>query len=248
MGRGRDSFSILGMSYTTLLSALFACVLSVLTATIPTIIAPAPYTRNLLFFDGVCNLCDGFINFVAAGDSRGRVHFGALQRHKATLALLGAARYAEGGEEALSTVVLVQGKKVHVRSSAALRTLAAMDAPWKYLSVFIVIPAPIRDLVYRVVAEHRYTVFGRVENCRLPTEAFKARFIDPLPGDDENGGGGDAWDSGAGGDQGELDGIADPTVRAARRAAQKGRNERAADDLEQQGEGGEGGEDVLDML
>merc|ERR1712217_167929 len=138
-----------------------------------------------LFFDGVCNLCDGFVNFVYHGDSQGNVRFGALQKHKELLEQNGAGRYAEGGEEALSTVVVVQGSEVYVRSSAALRVLAAMDQPWRTLSAFAVIPVPLRDAVYRFVAHHRYSVFGHKDQCMVPSGDFKRRFLEYDPSEDE---------------------------------------------------------------
>eukprot|EP00434_Breviolum_minutum_P003866 symbB.v1.2.003399.t1/scaffold190.1/size276550/24 len=138
-----------------------------------------------LFFDGVCNLCDGFVNFVYAGDSQGRVRFGALQKHSELLERHGAARYAEGGEEGMSTVVVIQDGQVFVRSSAALRVLAVMDQPWRMLAVFYLVPLPLRDFVYRLVGQHRYAMFGRKEQCMTPSGDFKRRFLEYDPSEEE---------------------------------------------------------------
>ena len=107
-----------------------------------------------LFFDGVCNLCDGFVNFVADHDSEGRVRFGAIQLHRDKLELAGAGKYAEGGSEALSTVVLIQGNRVFTKSAAALRVVALLDEPWRYLAgpLFYLIPYIIRDWGYELVS------------------------------------------------------------------------------------------------
>ncbi|CAE8598526.1 unnamed protein product, partial [Polarella glacialis] len=78
---------------------------------VPEQLKPAPEVETWLFFDGVCNLCDGFVNFVYQGDSTGRIRFGALQKHKELLERLGVGRYAEGGEEAMTTVVVIQGQE-----------------------------------------------------------------------------------------------------------------------------------------
>ena len=134
-----------------------------------------------MFFDGVCNLCDGFVNFLADHDPQENIKFGAIQRHKDLLEKHNAGQYAEGGAEELSTMVFIQGDQVHVRSSAALRALAMMESPWRMLSVFILIPTPLRDLGYKLVARYRYIVFGKSETCRLPTERFKRRFLDYVP-------------------------------------------------------------------
>ena len=140
-----------------------------------------PGEQNWLFFDGVCNLCDGFVGFVADHDSEARVKFGAIQRHSELMQYHGAGRYAVGGEEELSTLVLVQNGTVFVRSSAALRTFALLDFPWNLASTFYLIPAPVRDAVYKFVATHRYNMFGQVEKCREPTPEFESRFLDADP-------------------------------------------------------------------
>ena len=86
----------------------------------PTTLQPET-DQTWLFFDGVCNLCDGFVNFVADFESPQRVKFGAIQRHGELLEYSGAGQYAEGGSEALTTVVLVQDGRIFVRSTAAAR-------------------------------------------------------------------------------------------------------------------------------
>ena len=139
---------------------------------------PDDSIQSMLFFDGVCNLCDGFVNFVADRDAQKRVKFGAQQKHMQLLARINA-------PTDLSTLVLVQGDKFYLYSSAALRTLAAMDWPWKGLAAFLLVPFPIRDFVYKVVAKHRYKIFGKVETCRVPTGDFRKRFIDYRPEEEE---------------------------------------------------------------
>lgn len=144
----------------------------------PERLAPAPDAESLLFFDGVCNLCNGFVNFVAEHDSMRRIKFGAIQKHVDRLHFYGAGRYAPGGEEALSTLVLVQDGRVHVRSDAALRIAALLDAPAKYLAVFHFLPAFLRDAGYKLVASNRYRVFGQTETCREPSPLFQSKFIE----------------------------------------------------------------------
>merc|ERR1712194_604876 len=142
---------------------------------------PPPGTETWLFFDGVCNLCDGFVNFVYWGDSAGRVKFGALQKHTDLLRSKGAGRYAEGGEEELSTVVVIQGDDVYVRSAAALRVLAVMDQPWRTLSVFMLLPEALRNRAYKLVGENRYKLFGQKEECMEPSGDFSKRFLEYDP-------------------------------------------------------------------
>ena len=129
-------------------------------------------------FDGVCNLCDGFINFVADHDSERRVKFGAQQKHVDLLARVGAPLD-------LSTVVLIQGDTYTTKSTAALRTIALMDWPWSALAAAHALPAVLRDWGYGMVAAHRYRLFGKVESCRVPSGDFRKRFIDYRPEEEE---------------------------------------------------------------
>ena len=145
------------------IAAIFACV--------PPTLVPAEDTPSWLFFDGVCNLCDGFVNFVADGDSARRVQFGAIQKHTELLA-------QRGAPTDLSTVVLVQGDHFYTQSDAALRTLALLDQPWRSLAAFAIIPKPVRDFVYAQIGANRYRMFGKTESCRVPSGDFKSRFLD----------------------------------------------------------------------
>ena len=149
---------------------------------VPAYLQPKLGVQSMLMFDGVCNLCDGFVNFVADHDSARRVRFGAIQRHADALHRAGAGRYAEGGAEALSTLVVTQGDDAfYLRSDAALRVIALLDAPFCYVAAFHALPAALRDAGYRLVARHRYKFFGASDTCRAPTERFKSRFIDYEP-------------------------------------------------------------------
>ena len=156
-------------------------------AIVPWYLQPPDTVESWLMFDGVCNLCNGFINFVADGDSQRRVKFGAQQKHMELLERVGA-------PTDLSTLVLIQGPNYYVYSGSALRTLALMDWPWKALSAAAIVPWPLRDFVYKLVAASRYTVFGKSDECRAPSGDFAARFIDFVekPDADPIAGGGSA--------------------------------------------------------
>eukprot|EP00933_Yihiella_yeosuensis_P021273 TRINITY_DN1686_c5_g1_i1.p1 TRINITY_DN1686_c5_g1~~TRINITY_DN1686_c5_g1_i1.p1 ORF type:complete len:182 (+),score=23.62 TRINITY_DN1686_c5_g1_i1:21-566(+) len=172
------------MAMRSLVTALSVALVAVAVYFVPQQVQPEGETW--LFFDGVCNLCDGFVNFVYAGDSTGRIRFGALQKHTDLLVKYGAGRYAEGGEEALTTVVVIQKNQVYVRSTAALRVLAAMDQPWRSLSVFLLLPQGFRDWAYSVIGRNRYTLFGKKDSCMKPSGDFKRRFIEYNAADDED--------------------------------------------------------------
>merc|ERR1712232_713254 len=105
--------------------------------------------------------------------------------HKELLQSYGAGRYAEGGEDFLTTLVVIQGKEVFVRSSAALRVLAVMDPPWRALAVFHLIPLALRDIGQRLVGRYRYAIFGEKAECMKPTGDFKRRFLEYDPREDD---------------------------------------------------------------
>jgi predicted DCC family thiol-disulfide oxidoreductase YuxK len=127
----------------------------------------------IILFDGHCNLCNASVQFVIRRDRRGRFKFAALQS-EAGRALL---KKAGGGEVTLDSVLLIADGKVYQRSAAALRIARRLDGCWPALFVFIIIPPPLRDCIYTWIARNRYRWFGRREECMVPTEELKGRFI-----------------------------------------------------------------------
>jgi predicted DCC family thiol-disulfide oxidoreductase YuxK len=127
----------------------------------------------IVLFDGVCNLCNGSVQFLLKRDPEGRFRFAALQSDA------GRRLMAEHGldVDALSSVLLIEGGRVWQESSAALRIASHLPGAWKLLRVFAVVPRPLRDAVYRWIARNRYRWFGRTETCWLPTPELEARFL-----------------------------------------------------------------------
>jgi predicted DCC family thiol-disulfide oxidoreductase YuxK len=128
---------------------------------------------SVILFDGVCNLCNTFVQFVIARDPDGRFHFASLQSDSGRRML----RSTALAEPFPDTVVLVESGRAFVRSTAALRIVRRLRAPWPLAYAFIVVPRPLRDWLYDVVARHRYRWFGRRESCIVPTGELRARFI-----------------------------------------------------------------------
>jgi predicted DCC family thiol-disulfide oxidoreductase YuxK len=128
---------------------------------------------SVILFDGVCNLCSGFVRFVIARDPDGRFRFASLQSNAAS-ELVGS-RLA--GTVLPNSIVLVDGARVFTRSAAALRIFRGLRFPWPLLFAFVVVPRPIRDLVYDFVAKRRYRWFGRQDVCMTPTPELRARFL-----------------------------------------------------------------------
>lgn len=128
---------------------------------------------NTILFDGVCNLCNGFVRFVIARDPSARFRFASLQS-AAAAALL---RDADVTASLPDSIVLVEDGRVHVRSAAALRILRRLRFPWPIAYACIVVPPFIRDRVYDFIAARRYRWFGRREACLVPTPDLERRFL-----------------------------------------------------------------------
>jgi predicted DCC family thiol-disulfide oxidoreductase YuxK len=126
----------------------------------------------IVFFDGECNLCNGFVDYVIRHDPAGRHRFSPLQGETAR-------EYAgELDIEDLSTVVLADEDGLYTQSDAVLRILVRLGGLQAFLGrAGRLCPRGVRDLVYRYVARHRYGWFGRRESCRVPTAEERARFL-----------------------------------------------------------------------
>ena len=130
-------------------------------------------TSSVIVFDGVCNLCNGFVQFVIARDPAARFRFAPLQSEAGRRVLESA-----GAVEPLpDAVALVESGRAFVRSTAALRIVRRLRAPWPLAYAFIVVPRPLRDWLYDVVARHRYRWFGTRDDCMVPTPELRARFL-----------------------------------------------------------------------
>ena len=141
--------------------------------------APAD-DHALVLFDGVCNLCNGTVNFIIDRDPAGYFRFAPLQSDVAESYLDEAAGPDEAGHD-LGTIVLVEDGQTYVRSTAALRIARRLAGPWSLLALALVIPRALRDAVYDVIAANRYDWFGQRDQCRMPTPALRDRFLDYDP-------------------------------------------------------------------
>jgi len=130
-------------------------------------------TNPILLFDGVCNLCNGAVQFVIKHDSKNTLRFAALQSETGQQIL----KHFDLPKEDIFSVILVENEKVYLRSSAALRMYKNMGGLWNLIYFFIVVPRPIRDAVYNFIAKNRYKWFGEKESCMIPTPELKSRFL-----------------------------------------------------------------------
>ncbi|MCJ9427866.1 DCC1-like thiol-disulfide oxidoreductase family protein [Kordiimonas sp. A6E486] len=127
----------------------------------------------LMLYDGVCNLCNGMVRFILKRDRRALFRFASVQSDYAAQALMRFGKVWEG-----DTFYLILDGRLYDRSSAALRILARLSFPWPMMAVFLIVPKPLRDWVYGLVAKNRYRLFGRTETCQMPDKSVRDRFLD----------------------------------------------------------------------
>ncbi|ADH62640.1 putative thiol-disulfide oxidoreductase DCC [Allomeiothermus silvanus DSM 9946] len=132
--------------------------------------------KTIVLFDGVCNLCNGVVQFILRHDPQERFLF-TSQQSEAGQRLL--AEHGIKAAQALAeSVVVLEDNRVYLESDAALYILHRLGGVWGWAYIFRWIPRPWRDWVYRWVARHRYRIFGRRESCMVPTPALRSRFLD----------------------------------------------------------------------
>jgi predicted DCC family thiol-disulfide oxidoreductase YuxK len=132
-------------------------------------------SHSIIFFDGVCNLCTGSVQFVIRRDPKKHFKFISLQSeagkqmaadHPLTATLPG-------------TFILLENGKVYTKSTAALRIFKKLNGLWSLLYAFIIVPPFIRNAVYNLIAKNRYQWFGKKEECWVPTNELNDRFFPP---------------------------------------------------------------------
>ena len=133
--------------------------------------------KPIVLFDGVCNLCNGAVNFIIDRDKRQRFRFASLQSEVGEKLLA----QHELPTTYLHSLVLVEDQKVFIKSTAALKIARHLDGAWPLCYIFIVLPPMVRDFFYDIVARNRYRLFGKSESCRYPTTAERARFVERAP-------------------------------------------------------------------
>ena len=127
-------------------------------------------THPVLFFDGVCGLCNWFVDLLLKADNRDLFRFAPLQGETASR-MLG----RQDGDP--RSFLLLDQVKQYEQSDAVLLAVGRLGGAWRLAALLFVFPRPLRDLVYRFVARNRYSWFGRRDVCRLPTPEEQDRFL-----------------------------------------------------------------------
>ncbi|WP_078380999.1 thiol-disulfide oxidoreductase DCC family protein [Sutcliffiella halmapala] len=130
-------------------------------------------SQPILLFDGVCNMCNSLVMFVIKHDKKAVFKFASLQ--------------SEVGQSILKNLDLplndfdsfyfIDGDNYYTKSSAGLKVLKNLGGAWKFFYPLIIVPKPLRDLIYGYIAKNRYKWFGKKDECMIPSPDMKKRFL-----------------------------------------------------------------------
>ena len=127
---------------------------------------------GIILFDGTCAFCERWVRFIATRDN-GYFKFGASQNPEGRALL---ARYGIDGEAARS-IILIEDGEVSLRSTAVLKIARRLRVPWRWAAIFLAVPTPLRDAMYRVVAAIRHRIAGPSNACEVPPPEIRQRLI-----------------------------------------------------------------------
>ncbi len=125
----------------------------------------------IILFDGICNFCNGSVNFIIERDKKNFFKFSPLQSEAGQ-------KYIEKfGLSDIDSIILVENEKAYTHSTAALRIAKHLGGIWSLLYAFIIVPKPVRDFFYKWFAKNRYRFFGKKDECMIPTPEIRAKFL-----------------------------------------------------------------------
>lgn len=129
--------------------------------------------ERIIFFDGVCNLCNSTVDFLISRDKKRHFRYASLQSDAGQAML----RKHNLPTSEFGSFLYLDGDTLHTKSSGALRVAVKLGGLWSLMGIFLIIPPFIRNAVYDLIAKHRYRWFGKRETCRLPTPEERTLFL-----------------------------------------------------------------------
>lgn len=130
--------------------------------------------KTVIFFDGVCDLCNGMVQFVIRRDRNKRFHFASLQSETGQRVLQALPPELKN----IDSILLYANEEVYAESAAAIKITAMLQGAWRSTKTLLIIPSGVRNFFYRVIARNRYRWFGKSDQCMVPTPELKSRFLD----------------------------------------------------------------------
>ncbi len=130
--------------------------------------------HSIILFDGVCNLCAWSVQFIIKRDPQGRFRFASMQSPLGQRLLENCCL----GSQVTDTFVFIQGHSHFTKSDAILKVARNLSGIWPLFGLFSLIPRPIRDWAYRIIAKNRYAFFGKRKTCMIPSKELLVRFLE----------------------------------------------------------------------
>ena len=127
----------------------------------------------ILLFDGVCNFCNRWVNFIIRHDKKNKFRFAALQSEAGKRLLK---KYSISEKE--ESAILIYNEKIYLKSSTGLHVLYHLGGIYSLAFVFIIVPTYIRDFYYEIIARNRYKWWGKRNECMIPSDDVKERFLE----------------------------------------------------------------------
>ena len=130
--------------------------------------------NNVVVFDGVCNLCSWGVKFIIRRDYKNKFQFTPIQSKIGPQLLFDHGIQTEN----IETFLLIKDGKSYTKSEAVFEIIAEFKPGWRILLIFRLLPRSIRDFAYRVIAKNRYSLFGKKDQCMIPSPEIKAKFLE----------------------------------------------------------------------
>lgn len=131
-------------------------------------------SAGIVLYDGVCKLCNGWVNFILHHDRHHRVRLAAVQTEKGRELLVAAGL----SPDEINTIVLMHNGKVYLRAAAIFRVMKWLPFPWRCFGVLRFFPKGISNRCYDLIAQNRYRLFGRYSEYQQPRADHPGRFLE----------------------------------------------------------------------
>lgn len=131
--------------------------------------------QPILLFDGECGFCNKSVQFFLLREKKKTMHFVPLQSPSG----IALRKYFEISDD-VDSIILIKDYSAYIKSCAALRLTLYMQGAWPLMSVFLIVPPFLRNLVYSLVAKNRMKIFGKVESCSLIPAEDRKRILDQI--------------------------------------------------------------------